>query len=188
MWAYKFIKKDTRLQVPSFWTFLKQNHDILKLWCEEVQEPPDERIIFPLRIIRFGTYFFLLFLIVTALIHPRDIYYTEECYKRTVCYTECSKSYFPEIACTESPITFKYNGNRYNNFFSYKRPDIKQGQSGLDKYQMCKGYIGSNTDYPFINHLGRQAHIHTCFSYCINGDDDNVIGETRPNCVDLPPD
>lgn len=36
MWAYKFIKKDTRLQVPSFWTFLKQNHDILKLWCEEV--------------------------------------------------------------------------------------------------------------------------------------------------------
>jgi hypothetical protein len=38
-----------------------------------------------------------------------------------------------------------------------------------------------------IDHFNRQAHIHTCFSYCINGDDPNVIGETRVNCVDLPP-
>ena len=38
-----------------------------------------------------------------------------------------------------------------------------------------------------INFLNRQPRIHTCFSYCINGDDMDVIGETRLNCVDLPP-
>ena len=70
MWAYKFMKKETRLQVPSFSTFLKENHDLLKLWCEEVSEPLEDRIIFPLRILRFATYFFLLFLIVVALIDP----------------------------------------------------------------------------------------------------------------------
>ena len=41
--------------------------------------------------------------------------------------------------------------------------------------------------YDFIEHKGRQPRIHTCFSYCINGDDPHVIGETRVNCVDLPP-
>lgn len=82
MWAYKFIKKETRLQVPSFSTFLKQNHDILKLWCEEVHEPVEDRIIFPLRILRFTNYFFLLFLIIVALIGPQDKYYNDECYKR----------------------------------------------------------------------------------------------------------
>ncbi len=35
--------------------------------------------------------------------------------------------------------------------------------------------------------MNRQARVHTCFSYCINGDDPNVIGETRSNCVDLAP-
>ena len=35
MWAYRYINKETRLQVPTFKTFIKQNHDILKLWCEE---------------------------------------------------------------------------------------------------------------------------------------------------------
>lgn len=82
MWAYKFIKKETRLQVPSFKTFLKQNHDILKLWCEEVQEPLEERIIFPLRILRFVVYFFMLFLLIVGLINPQDSYYQEQCFKR----------------------------------------------------------------------------------------------------------
>jgi hypothetical protein len=187
MWAYKFMKKETRLQVPTFSTFLKQNHDLLKLWCEETHEPPEDRTIFPLRILRFFVYLLLLFLLIVALIHPKDTYYREECYKRTVCYTECSKGYFPEISCIENPITFKYNGNRYKKFYTFKRPEVKKGETGLEKYEMCKGYIGSNTYYPYISHLGRQARIHTCFSYCINGDDDNVIGETRPNCVDLAP-
>ena len=41
--------------------------------------------------------------------------------------------------------------------------------------------------YSYLTHLKRQPRIHTCFSYCINGEDPNVIGETRVNCVDLPP-
>lgn len=49
---------------------MKQNHDILKLWCEEVHEPQEDRIIFLLRILRFLNYLFLLFLIVVALINP----------------------------------------------------------------------------------------------------------------------
>lgn len=70
MWAYMYINKDTRLQVPTVKTFMKQNHDILKLWCEEILEPMDERTNFTLRILRFATYIFLLFLIVIALVAP----------------------------------------------------------------------------------------------------------------------
>ena len=68
--------------MPSWWTFLKENHDLLKLWCEEVHEPMEDRTIFSLRCLPFATYFFLLFLIVTALIEPKDKYYAQECYKR----------------------------------------------------------------------------------------------------------
>lgn len=109
------------------------------------------------------------------------------CCYRTECYTDCNKAYFPEIQCTQSSIHFKYNGIKYDNFYQYKRPDPKKGQQGVEHYEECKGYIGSNGAYPWIPHLNRQARIHTCFSYCINGDDPNVIGETRVNCVDLPP-
>jgi hypothetical protein len=45
--------------VPTFSTFLKQNHDILKLWCEETHEPVEDRINFLLRILRFAFYFFI---------------------------------------------------------------------------------------------------------------------------------
>ena len=70
MWAYKFLRKETRLQVPTFWSFIKQNHDILKLWCEEVWEPYEDRTIFVLRIAKFFTYLLMMFLIVVALINP----------------------------------------------------------------------------------------------------------------------
>lgn len=82
MWAYKFLKKETRLQVPSWWTFLKENHDLLKLWCEEVHEPMEDRTIFVVRLIRFLNYVMLLFLLICALIDPKDRYYSEECFKR----------------------------------------------------------------------------------------------------------
>jgi hypothetical protein len=45
-------------------------------------DPIEDRTNFVLRIIRFLTYFFLLFLIVTALINPQDKYYATECAKR----------------------------------------------------------------------------------------------------------
>lgn len=82
MWAYKYLNEDTRLHVPTFRTFLRQNHDIFKLWCEEVWEPLENRTNFMLRIIRFATYFFMLFLLVCALVDPKDRYYSTECDKR----------------------------------------------------------------------------------------------------------
>lgn len=82
MWAYNFVKKETRLQVPTWWTFLKQNHDLLKLWCEEEQEAYEDRTNFLLRSIRFINYLLLLFLIICALINPQESFYAEECLKR----------------------------------------------------------------------------------------------------------
>ena len=82
MWAYKFIRNETRMQVPTFSTFLKQNHDLLKLWCEETHEPVEDRINFLLRILRFGCYFFLLFILVVAMVDPKDKFYSDECEKR----------------------------------------------------------------------------------------------------------
>jgi len=50
------------------------------------------------------------------------------------CYTDCNKAYFPDLMCVKSSIQFQYNGIRYNNFYEFKRPDIKKGEQYLDKY------------------------------------------------------
>ena len=68
--------------MPTFSTFLKQNHDILKLWIEETHEPVEDRINFLLRILRFAFYFFLLFILVVAMVDPKDKFYSDECGKR----------------------------------------------------------------------------------------------------------
>ena len=69
----------------------------------------------------------------------------------------------------------------------YSRPDITKGETGLSNYETCKGYAGLNTQYAMVSYQSRQSRLHTCFSYCIDGEDDNIIGEKRPNCIDLPP-
>eukprot|EP00347_Sterkiella_histriomuscorum_P020903 403336019 len=189
MWAYKFARKETRLQVPKYRTFLKQNHDLLKLWYEEEHEASEERVNFLLRNFRFGIYILLIFIFVYTLIDPNDEYYFNECQKRVDCYSGCNVGYFPELECAPTTgLKFIYNGNRFNQFYTYKRPDITKGQTGLGQYDQCKAFISQNAEYPFIQHLNRQARIHTCFSYCINGDDKAIIGETRQYCTDLPPD
>ena len=91
------------------------------------------------------------------------------------------------MECKQSPIQFRFAGNKYTKMYEFKKPDASKGHSGVEHYNKCKGYIASNSFYEFIEHKGRQPRIHTCFSYCINGDDPLVIGETRINCVDLPP-
>lgn len=82
MWAQRFIKKETRTQVPTFRKFLTQNHDLLKLWFEDSLEAPEDRMTFPLRILRFLATTCLLFIFVYAIIYPRDVYYDQECKKR----------------------------------------------------------------------------------------------------------
>ena len=97
--------------------------------------------------------------------------YYKELNLRMECYTDCAKSFFPEIECRISDKQFKYAGNRYTRFYEYKRPDVKLGQSGVENYDKCKGFIAENGKYDFISWHQRQPRIHTCFSYCINGDD-----------------
>jgi len=107
---------------------------------------------------------------------------------RNDCYTGCNIGFFPELECqTSQHISFTYNGDFYNDFFIYKMPDPAVGEEDSSQYQMCQSYIANNPDFPFIAFEDRQARIHTCFSYCITSADPAVVGETRPNCVDLAP-
>lgn len=132
MWAYKYARKETRLQVPKFKNFMKQNHDLLKLWYEDTQEQLEERIGFLLRCLRFLTGFLILFLAVYLIIDPRDNYYNEECNKRTECYSACNHAFFPQLECHSVPdITLIYYNNLYPNFYLFKRPNISLSQSGV---------------------------------------------------------
>lgn len=58
--------------MPKLKTFLIQNHDLLKLWFEDQLEPFEDRMIFPLRILRFLATTFLLFIFVYVIIDPQD--------------------------------------------------------------------------------------------------------------------
>ena len=75
MWVKKFITKETRTQVPKFNTFLRNNQDLLKLWYEDVNCPLEERIPFPMRVIRFLCSFAILFVWVYAFVNPQGSYY-----------------------------------------------------------------------------------------------------------------
>lgn len=99
MWLYKFINKESRTQVPTFWTFLRSNHDTINMWLENTSEPLSLRVHFSLRVLRWITSLSILFLFVYALIGPQGSYYQKECKKRLECYTSCSKAFFPQLSC-----------------------------------------------------------------------------------------
>lgn len=82
MWLYKFLSKETRTQVPTYWTFLRSNHDTIKMWLENTTEPLNVRLGFSLRVIRWLVSFCLLFLILHVLINPQGSYYQKQCDKR----------------------------------------------------------------------------------------------------------
>ena len=82
MWVYKFIDSETRTQVPSFWTFLRSNHDLIRMWLENTSEPLSERLNFTLRVMKWITSVCILFLFVCFMINPQGDYYTEQCFKR----------------------------------------------------------------------------------------------------------
>jgi Ni,Fe-hydrogenase maturation factor len=68
--------------VPKLGTFYIQNHDLLKLWFEDQLETHQDRMFFPLRILRFLTQTCILFIFVYVIIGPQDTYFQEECKKR----------------------------------------------------------------------------------------------------------
>ena len=70
MWVQKFITKETRTNVPRFKTFLRLNQDLLKLWYEDTTTQYEERIQFPMRVIRFLTSTAILFVFVYAFVFP----------------------------------------------------------------------------------------------------------------------
>lgn len=82
MWVYKYSKKKTRNEVPKFWTFLKENHDVLKFWLEDTSEDPKDRIPFILRTVQYFISIAILFVFVYGFINPQGEYYQEQCAKR----------------------------------------------------------------------------------------------------------
>ena len=82
MWLYKFIDKETRTQVPTFWTFVRTNHDSVKMWLENTSEPVGLRLSFSLRLLHWLISICILFLFVYALIDPDGGYFEKECDKR----------------------------------------------------------------------------------------------------------
>lgn len=69
MWAYKFLQKETKLQVPRFKTFFYQNQDLLVLWYEDQNEPVEDRIPFSMRCLKYVAHMCILFAIMVALIN-----------------------------------------------------------------------------------------------------------------------
>ena len=72
MWAYKFITKDTRLQVPRFKTFFFANQELLQLWYEDEYSSLEERVNFPMRCLKYFAHLFILWVIVVAVIDADD--------------------------------------------------------------------------------------------------------------------
>lgn len=84
---------------------------------------------------------------------------------------------------------FSYHNNDYERFYLYKRPDATlHKQTDIDNFNTCVGFVSSNDGYPMASEdTTRQVRLHTCFSYCRNGNEAWFQGDDRPNCVDLVP-
>ena len=188
MWAYNFMWKNSRSQVPRLKSFLKVNHDLPKCWCEQTYLPTEDRSPFILRLLRFLVGLSVLLMCTILFLAPKDEYYEEECLRREECYNYCNSDYFPDLACVDDDYynpKFTFNGNEYSEFFVYARPSDDAGN-----YEVCEGYLKNNDDYEFISHEGltedRQARLHTCFSYCRRGEDARFTGDERRECDDIP--
>jgi hypothetical protein len=82
MWAYKFLQKDTKLDVPKFKTFVYQNQDLLKLWYEDEQERLEDRISFAMRCLKYGAHLCILLVILISLFNNSDESFDQICSRR----------------------------------------------------------------------------------------------------------
>jgi hypothetical protein len=82
MWAHKFIRKETRSHVPKYKTFIFQNHDLLKMWFEDMAETQEDRCSFCIRGLRWLAGVAILFIFTYLVISPQDKYFNTECNKR----------------------------------------------------------------------------------------------------------
>lgn len=84
-------------------------------------------------------------------------------------------------------IAFTYKGNYYDNFYLYPLPTQTISNQSTEDYYTCENYISNNPLYPMVPLYNRQARLHTCFSYCNDGPDSNMIPDLRPACADIDP-
>ena len=175
MWAYEFVKKDTRYKVLTLKTFMKQNHDLPKLWYEEEHIPKEIRTNFYLRFWKFFTLINFLVIFVYTLIDFQDDYYQGMWDRRKTCLNYWDQDYFPVLTWKElTNITLTYNGANYNKFFIYQPP------SNNTNYLTWKGYRNDNPNFEYISYLNRQERLHTWFDYCRSTTDANFTTDTRP--------
>ena len=162
MWLYKFINKESRTHVPTFWTFLRTNHDSIKMWLENTAEPLHLRIHFALRVIRWITSACILFLFVYAMIGPQGEYYMKECEKRLECYNACNKAFFPQLSCErQDKMNFFFKWNHYTEMYLFTKPEqeefgerpltgksLESYVSAVSDYEKCKSYVTDFRVYP----------------------------------------
>ena len=101
MWAYKFINKDTRLNVPSFKTFFFENQELLQLWYEDETVEIEERVNFAMRLLRYCGHLFILFLVLVKVIGAQDHDFNYQCKQRLHCFSSCNRAFFPMLACQD---------------------------------------------------------------------------------------
>jgi len=95
------------------------------------------------------------------------------------------------LKCKRQDDSFYYGHNLYKDTYLFSRPDpIVWGAEALQDYEQCKSYILQNPKYETARSdtgLNRQVRTHTCFSFCASGEDKFILGDDRPQCVDLKP-
>jgi hypothetical protein len=119
-----------------------QNHDLLKMWFEDMAEPIPDRCIFGIRFIRWLASLSILYIMTYLIIDPQDNYFDEQCHKRLECYNACNKAFFPMLKCQQLDMGFYYNHNLYERLYEFEKPDPNiWGTEALDQYKACKGYV-----------------------------------------------
>ena len=128
MWAYKFIKKETRTHVPSFQTFFFQNQELLQLWYEDETEPYEGRVSFWMRCLKYFGHLFIFFTILVSVIGAQDQEFVGYCNRRLSCFSQCNRAFFPSLACQDvADEIIELNGNTFNKFYKYPKPSyVKQ--------------------------------------------------------------
>lgn len=79
MWAYKFINRDTRLNVPTFKTFFFHNQELLQLWYEDESLELEDRVNFAMRCLRYSGHLFILFVVLVKVISAEDHTFHFQC-------------------------------------------------------------------------------------------------------------
>ena len=129
MWAYKYIQKETKLEVPKFKVFLFQNQDLLKLWYEDESEPMEDRISFAMRFLKYSVELFMQLVILFVLLNSKDEEFQKVCSKRLGCYNNCNNAYFPSLVCRdiknfELDYKIDIHGNTFDTFYKYPDPEF----------------------------------------------------------------